>query len=65
MPLVWENPLLWRCSGVSSLSAAMGEVSFSGPEEKSISMDLCGVVKDEFRNGTGGFIEGVEGKRNV
>ncbi len=50
---------------MSSLSATMGEDSFSGPEEKSMSIDLCGVVKEGFRYGMGGFMVGVEGNRKV
>ncbi len=59
-PLPLDNTLRADGSGVSSVSAFTGD-DFSAPEEKSVSIDFCGVVKGKLRKENGGFVEGVDG----
>jgi len=60
-PFKFGIPLRGGGSGVSSLSAR-GEDWFSGPEEKSASNVLRGVVNEGLRNCGSGLITGVVGK---
>lgn len=59
-PLLLDNTLGADGSGVSSVSAFTGDDG-SGPEEKSASIDFCGVVKGKLRKEKGGFVGGVDG----
>lgn len=63
-PLVMDNTLRADGSGVSSVSTFTGD-DISAPEEKSVSIDFCGVVKGKLRKEKGGFVEGVDGGRKI
>lgn len=63
-PLFLDNALRAGGSGVLSVSAFTGD-DCSAPEDKSVSIGLCGVVNGNFRKEKGGFDDGVDGGRKI
>ena len=59
-PLFLENTLRAGDSGVLSVSAFTGD-DCSAPEDKSVSIGLCGVVNRNFGKKKEGFDGGVDG----
>lgn len=59
-PLPLDNTPRADGSGVPSVSAFAGD-DCSAPDEKSVSICFCGVMKGKLRKEKGGFVEGVDG----